>query len=146
MMKIAGRGGPANREEAAKLLASSAKLGKPKAAYNLALLYLEGQSFRRTSNAPPNCSAGRRCRQSGGAIRARDVLQGRQRRSEGPRRGGAAAAAASLADNVDAEVEYAIALYNGTGTPKNHPAAVALLPRPPGRTARSRKIAWRACW
>ena len=35
--------------------------------------------------------------------------------------------AASLADNVDAEVEYAIALYNGTGTPKNQPAAVALL-------------------
>jgi hypothetical protein len=27
--------------------------------------------------------------------------------------------AASLADNVDAEVEYAIALFNGTGTPKN---------------------------
>ena len=35
--------------------------------------------------------------------------------------------AASLADNVDAEVEYAIALFNGTGTPKNQPAAVALL-------------------
>ncbi len=37
--------------------------------------------------------------------------------------------AASLADNVDAEVEYAIALYNGTGTPKNEAAAVALLRR-----------------
>jgi hypothetical protein len=35
--------------------------------------------------------------------------------------------AAALADNVDAEVEYAIALYNGTGTPKNETAAVALL-------------------
>src|SRR5262249_25754174 len=35
--------------------------------------------------------------------------------------------AASLANNIDAEVEYAIALYNGTGTPKNQPAAVALL-------------------
>jgi len=35
--------------------------------------------------------------------------------------------AASLADNVDAEVEYAIALYNGAGTPRNVPAAVALL-------------------
>ena len=34
---------------------------------------------------------------------------------------------ASLADHVDAEVEYAIALYNGTGTPQNQPAAVALL-------------------
>jgi len=35
--------------------------------------------------------------------------------------------AASLADNVDAEVEYAIALFNGTGTPKNQPAAISLL-------------------
>ncbi len=35
--------------------------------------------------------------------------------------------AASLADNVDAEVEYAIALFNGTGTPKNQVAAIALL-------------------
>jgi TPR repeat protein len=35
--------------------------------------------------------------------------------------------AASLADNVDAEVEYAIALFNGTGTPKNEAAGVALL-------------------
>ncbi len=34
---------------------------------------------------------------------------------------------ASLADNVDAEVEYAIALFNGSGTPKNETAAVALL-------------------
>ncbi|CAN5349191.1 hypothetical protein BH11PSE4_BH11PSE4_38360 [soil metagenome] len=32
-----------------------------------------------------------------------------------------------MADNVDAEVEYAIALYNGTGTPKNEAAAVTLL-------------------
>jgi len=35
--------------------------------------------------------------------------------------------AAALADNVDAEVEYAIALFNGTGTPKNEAGAVALL-------------------
>ena len=32
-----------------------------------------------------------------------------------------------MAENVDAEVEYAIALYNGTGTPKNEAAGVALL-------------------
>jgi TPR repeat protein len=36
---------------------------------------------------------------------------------------------AALADNVDAEVEYAIALFNGTGTSKNETAAVALLRR-----------------
>ena len=39
MMRIAGRGGPLDRQEAVKLLASAAKLGEPKAAYNLALLY-----------------------------------------------------------------------------------------------------------
>ncbi|HXQ03160.1 MAG TPA: tetratricopeptide repeat protein, partial [Bradyrhizobium sp.] len=33
MLRLAGRGGPVNREEAVKLLASSAKLGNPKAAY-----------------------------------------------------------------------------------------------------------------
>src|SRR5260370_3994095 len=37
MMRLAGRGRPVNRQEAVKLLASSAKLGNPKAAYNLAL-------------------------------------------------------------------------------------------------------------
>ena len=41
MMRLSGRGGAVNREEAAKLLASAAKLGEPKAAYNLALLYLD---------------------------------------------------------------------------------------------------------
>ena len=30
MLRLAGRGGPVNREEAAKLLASSAKLGNPR--------------------------------------------------------------------------------------------------------------------
>ncbi|MGH6711232.1 MAG: tetratricopeptide repeat protein, partial [Bradyrhizobium sp.] len=45
MMKLSGRGGPVNREQAVKLLASAAKLGNPKAAYNLALLYLDGQTL-----------------------------------------------------------------------------------------------------
>ena len=40
--------------------------------------------------------------------------------------------AAAIADNVDAEVEYAIALFNGIGTPKDEAAAVQLL----GRAAR----------
>ncbi len=37
--------------------------------------------------------------------------------------------AAAMVDNIDAEVEYAIALFNGTGTPKDIPTAVALLNR-----------------
>jgi TPR repeat protein len=36
-------------------------------------------------------------------------------------------AAASLADNTDAQVEYAIALFNGTGVAKNERLAAILL-------------------
>ncbi|MFX7849473.1 sel1 repeat family protein, partial [Acinetobacter baumannii] len=35
MLRIAGRGGPVDKGEAVKLMASAAKLGEPKAAYNL---------------------------------------------------------------------------------------------------------------
>ncbi|MHA0111028.1 tetratricopeptide repeat protein, partial [Klebsiella pneumoniae] len=45
MMRMSGRGGPVDKNEAVKLMASSAKLGEPKAAYNLALLYLDGQTL-----------------------------------------------------------------------------------------------------
>ncbi len=34
-----------------------------------------------------------------------------------------------MADNVDAEVEFAIALFNGTGVTRDIPTAVALLSR-----------------
>ena len=55
--------------------------------------------------------------------------------------------AASLADNVDAEVEYAIALYNGTGTPKNQAAGGgAVAQGRPAEHARSRRTGWPACW
>ncbi len=65
MMKIAGRGGPANREEGARLLAASAKLGKAAAAYNLGLLYLEGQTFPQDLQTCGGIvSSGRRRRQS----------------------------------------------------------------------------------
>ena len=43
MFRMAGRGGPADRPEAARLLAEAAKLGHVVGAYDLALLYLEGQ-------------------------------------------------------------------------------------------------------
>src|SRR5207248_251736 len=45
MFRFAGRGGPADRDAAAKLLATAAKLGHGAAAYDLGLLYLEGQLF-----------------------------------------------------------------------------------------------------
>ena len=37
--------------------------------------------------------------------------------------------AAAVADNIDAEVEYAIALFNGTGTPRDVPTALSVLTR-----------------
>ena len=51
---------------------------------------------------------------------------------------------ATLTDNVDAEVEYAIALFNGTGTPKNQPAAVALLRKAArqGSAIAQNRLAW----
>ena len=52
--------------------------------------------------------------------------------------------AAALANNLDAEVEYAIALFNGTGTPKNQPAAVALLRKASrqGSAIAQNRLAW----
>ncbi len=52
--------------------------------------------------------------------------------------------AAALADNVDAEVEYAIALFNGTGTPKNVTAAVGLLRKAArqGNPIAQNRLAW----
>ena len=44
---------------------------------------------------------------------------------------------ASVADNTDAQVEYAIALYNGDGVAKNEVAAAALFRRAALRTAPS---------
>ena len=64
--------------------------------------------------------------QFGSAVRARHVLQGGPRCAEGPKGVRAAVGAAALADNIDAEVEYAIALFNGEGVPKNEEAAAAL--------------------
>ena len=106
----------------------SAKLGNPKAAYNLALLYLDGQTLpqdlkRSAELAPARCRRG----QSRGAIRVGDILQGRHRRREEHRQARSGCCRQRhMADNVDAEVEYAIALYNGTGTPKNETAAIGL--------------------
>ena len=79
--RFAGRGGPQDQAEAAALLDKAAKLGHVAAAYNLALLYLEGQQVAPGHRARRRAVARRRrCRQPRGAIRARDALQGGQRR------------------------------------------------------------------
>ena len=128
MMRLAGRGGPVNREEAVKLLASSAKLGNPKAAYNLALLYLDGQTLPQDLKRAAELL---RVAADAGSPEAQYALATFYKEGTGVPKDIDKAVrllqAASLADNVDAEVEYAIALYNGTGTPKNQAAGVALL-------------------
>ena len=87
MFRIGGRGGAKNRDEAVKLLAAAAKLGHVAAAYDLALLYIEGQQFPQDFARAGIAAPGRECRKSGSAIRARDLLQGGPRRAEGRARG-----------------------------------------------------------
>jgi TPR repeat protein len=127
-MRISGRGGTTNREEAVKLLASSAKLGNPKAAYNLALLYLDGQTLPQDVRRAAELL---RVAADAGNPEAQYALATFYKEGTGVEKDAEKAVrllqAASLAGNVDAEVEYAIAMFNGTGTPKNQPAAVALL-------------------
>ena len=87
----AGRAGPRDREASAKWLAAAAKLGHPLAAYDLALLYMEGQLFPQDfTRAAELLRIAARSRQSGSAICARHALQGGPRRAEGHERGGAA--------------------------------------------------------
>jgi TPR repeat protein len=129
MMRLGSYGGvAADQQEAAKLLASAAKLGEPKAAYNLALMYLGGQTLPQDIKRAAELM--RQAADAGNA-EAQYALATFYKEGTGVEKNMDIAVrllqAASLADNVDAEVEYAIALYNGTGTPRNQPAAVALL-------------------
>ncbi len=127
MMRLGGYGG-SDKQDAVKLLASAAKLGEPKAAYNLALLYLGGQvlpqDVRRAAELMRQAA-------DAGNAEAQYALAMFYKEGTGVEKNMETAVrllqAAALADNVDAEVEYAIALFNGTGTPRNQPAAVALL-------------------
>ena len=140
MMRIAGRGGPVDKGEAVKLLASATKLGEPKAAYNLALLYLDGQTLPQDVTR-----AAELLRQAAdaGLPQAQYALATFYKVGTGVAQDLNKAVrllqAASLAGNVDAEVEYAIALFNGKFKgkdedknnyiliPQDKPAAVALL-------------------
>ena len=128
MLRLSGRGGPGDGEEAAKLLASAAKLGSAKAAYNLALLYIDGQTLPQDLKRAAELL---RVAADAGNPEAQYALATFYKEGTGVPKDVEKAVrllqAAALADNVDAEVEYAIALYNGTGTPKNEAAAVALL-------------------
>jgi uncharacterized protein len=113
MLRLAGRGGAVNREEAA---------------YNLALLYLGGETLPQDVRRAAELM---RVAADAGNPEAQYALATFYKEGTGVPKDAEKAArllqAASMADNVDAEVEYAIALFNGTGTPKNEAAAITLL-------------------
>ena len=129
MLRLAGRGGPVNREEAVETAGVLGQARQPQGG-----LQSGAALSRRTDAAAGPQTLRRNCCVSPPtpAIRKRNTRSrpSTRRAPASPKDVEKAARllqAASLADNVDAEVEYAIALYNGTGTPKNEAAAVALL-------------------
>jgi TPR repeat protein len=119
MFRIGGRGGPRSREDAAKLLASAAKLGHVAAAYDLALLYIEGTQFPQDFGR-----AAELLRQAAdaGSPEAQYALATFYKDGRG-----CAHQLRRLAGNIEAQTEYAIALYNGTGVAKDEVAAAQLL-------------------
>ena len=126
----AGRAGPRDREASAKWLAAAAKLGHPIAAYDLALLYIEGQLFPQDFKRAAELL--RRAADAGNP-EAQYALGTFYKVGRGvpkdPHEAARLWSLAALADNTDAQVEYAIALFNGEGVAKNEQAAAALFRR-----------------
>ena len=124
MFRMAGRGGPADRPEAVRLLTEAAKLGHVVGAYDLALLYLEGQlvpqDFIRAAELL-------RMAANAGNPQAQYALATFYKEGRGVQKDAEEAARllgiAARSGHTDAEVEYAIALFNGTGVAKNESAA-----------------------
>jgi TPR repeat protein len=127
MLQLAGRTG--NREQGAQLLAAAAKLGHAVAAYDLALLYIEGQMFPQDFGRAAELF---RSAAQVGLPEAQYALATLYKEGRGVEKDLTEAvrllAAASRADNTDAQVEYAIALFNGTGgAERNERLAATLL-------------------
>ncbi len=112
------------------LLAEAAKLGHAAAAYDLALMYLEGTQF--PQDVPRAAELFRQAAQAGNP-EAQYALATLYKEGKGVPKDEREAArllgVAALADNVDAQVEYGIALVNGTGVAKNEKAAYKYLSR-----------------
>ena len=127
LFNMTGRGGLHDRTEAARLFAEAAKLGHAAAAYDLGLLYLEGQQFPQDFGRAAELF---RTAATEGSPEAQYALATLYKDGRGVEKNDAEAArllaAAALAENPDAEVEYAIALFNGTGVPKDEARAIAL--------------------
>jgi uncharacterized protein len=124
-----GLGVPQDDRKAAEWykLAAAAKLGQPLAAYDLALLYIEGQLFPQDF---VRAAALLRTAATAGNADAQYALGTFYKEGRGVEKDMHEAtrlwAQAALADNTDAQVEYAIALYNGDGVEKNQPIAAGL--------------------
>ena len=123
----AGAAASAIAVEAAKLFAAAAKLGHPPAAYNLALLYLEGQQFPQDFARAAELF---RAAAGAGSPEAQYALATLYKEGRGVDKGSARSrallAAAAAGGHRDAEVEYAIALFNGTGVAKDEATAAAM--------------------
>ena len=132
---------PRDRDASAKWLAAAAKLGQPLAAYDLALLYIEGQLFPQDLPAPPIAAR----RWDAGNPEAQYALGTFYKAGRGVpkdiRQAVHLFGLAALADNTDAEVEYAIALYNGDGVDATRKSPRPCSTKPRCRTVRSRKTA-----
>ena len=128
MFALAGRAGPRDREQSAKWLAAAAKLGHPDGRLRSgAALYRGPVVPAGFQAAPPNCCA----RPPTPAARRRNTRSARfYKDGRGVPKDMHEAvrlwALAALADDTDAEVEYAIALYNGDGVARNEDAAAAI--------------------
>ena len=125
MFNIGGRAGLHDRAAAAALLASAAKLGHAAAAYDLGAPLSRRPAVSAGLHARRRTVPHRRAgRQSGSAVRA--WRRSTRRAVASPKtkaRRRVFSARLRSPSITDAEVEYAIALFNGTGVAKNEAAA-----------------------
>ncbi len=135
----------ATAQASAKWLAAAAKLGHPHAAYDLALLYIEGQLFPQDFARAAELL---RTAADAGSPDAQYALGTFYKEGRGVPKDMHEAvklwAQAALADNTDAQVEYAIALYNGDGVARDEAAATRFSARPRCTAAPSPRTGWRA--
>jgi TPR repeat protein len=130
MLRIAGRAGPVNREDGAKLIAAAARLKHPMASYNLGMLYLEGQLFPRDLVRAAELF---RIAADAGSPEAQYALATMYKEGRGVKQDIVESTRllyhAAIVDNLDAVVEYGIALFNGAGVARNEEEGARFLMR-----------------
>jgi TPR repeat protein len=127
MFNFESRAGQHSREEGARLLGDAAKLGHAAAAYDLGLLYLQGQQFPQDFSRAAELFLQA---SEGGNPEAQYALATMYKEGRGVPQDKTKAmqlmGLASVAGNVDSMVEYAIAQFNGDGVAKDEAAAARL--------------------